>query len=69
MIEQGVPWHSGNYRVLIHSDTRTWRDKNIQSRRRLSANAEELEAMAWDLMQNVFYIDLSSYKKDFHNLS
>ena len=29
--EQGVPWHSGNYRVLIHCETRTWRNKNIQS--------------------------------------
>ena len=29
--EQGVPWHSGNYRVWIHSETRTWPDKNIQS--------------------------------------
>ena len=29
--EQGVPWHSGNYRVLIHSETRMWHDKNIQS--------------------------------------
>ena len=26
-----VPWHSGNYRVLIHSETRTWHDKNMQS--------------------------------------
>ena len=26
--EQGVPWHSGNYRVWIHSETRTWHDKN-----------------------------------------
>ena len=24
-------WHSGNYRVRIHSETRTWHDKNIQS--------------------------------------
>ena len=23
-------WHSGNYRVWIHSETRTWHDKNIQ---------------------------------------
>ena len=30
--EQGVPWHSGNYRVWIHSETRPWRDKNIQSK-------------------------------------
>ena len=29
--EQGVPWHSSNYRVWIHSETRTWNDKNIQS--------------------------------------
>ena len=29
--EQGVPWHSGNYRARIHSETRTWYDKNIQS--------------------------------------
>ena len=29
--EQGVPWHSGNYRVWIHSETRTWHDKNTQS--------------------------------------
>ena len=29
--EQGVPWHSGNYRVWIHSETRTWHDKNIQA--------------------------------------
>ena len=28
--EQRVPWHSGNYRVWIHSETRTWHDKNIQ---------------------------------------
>ena len=29
--EQGVPWHSGNYRVWMHSENRTWHDKNIQS--------------------------------------
>ena len=29
--EQGIPWHSGNCRVWIHSQTRTWHDKNIQS--------------------------------------
>ena len=27
---QGYPWHSGNYRVRIHSKMRTWHDKNIQ---------------------------------------
>ena len=29
--EQGVPWHLGSYIVWIHSETRTWHDKNIQS--------------------------------------
>ena len=29
--EQGVLRHSGNYRVWIHSETRRWHDKNIQS--------------------------------------
>ena len=29
--EQGVPWHSGNCRVWIHSQTRRWHEKNIQS--------------------------------------
>ena len=28
--EQGVPWYSGNYRVLIHSETCTSHDKNIE---------------------------------------
>ena len=29
--EQGVLWHSGKYIVWIHSEMRTWHDKNIQS--------------------------------------
>ena len=29
--EQGVPWHSGKYRVSIHSEMHTWHDRNIQS--------------------------------------
>ena len=30
-LEQGVPWHSGNYRVWICSETCTWYDKMIKS--------------------------------------
>ena len=30
--EQGVPWHSGNCRVWIHSETSTRYDKNIQTK-------------------------------------
>ena len=29
--EQGLPWHSNNYRVWIHSVMPTWHDQNIQS--------------------------------------
>ena len=29
--EKGVPWHSGNYRMSVHSETHTWHDKDIQS--------------------------------------
>ena len=29
--EQGVPWHSGNFRVWIHPEPHSWHDKNIQS--------------------------------------
>ena len=29
--EQWVPWHSDNYRVWIHAETRTLHDKNIQT--------------------------------------
>ena len=28
--KQGVPWHSGNYSVWIHSETRARHDQNIQ---------------------------------------
>ena len=31
--EEGVPWHSGTYRVWIHSETRTWHDKNMQCKK------------------------------------
>ena len=27
--EQGVTWHSDNYRVWIHSEMHTWQDNNI----------------------------------------
>ena len=39
--EQGVPWHSGKYRVWIHSEMRMWHDKNIQSKARYT----------WELME------------------
>ena len=30
--EQGVPWHPGNYRLWIHSETHAWHDNNMQLR-------------------------------------
>ena len=30
-LQKGVPWHSANYRVWIHSETCTWHDKKIES--------------------------------------
>ena len=29
--EQGVPWHSGKYRVWMYSEMRLWHDNSIQS--------------------------------------
>ena len=34
--EQGVPWHSGEYRVSIHSEMRTWHDKIIHQMHRIT---------------------------------
>ena len=36
--EQAVPWHSGNYIVWIRSETRTWHNINMQSRKTVTAN-------------------------------
>ena len=48
--EQGVPWHSGNCRVWIHSLTCTWHDKNKQSnapyRKVLTAQLNHLASLA-----------------------
>ena len=43
--EQGVPWHSGNYRMWIHSETRTLHDKNIQSK----------HWICWNIKTTVFF--------------
>ena len=32
--EHGVRWHSGNYKVWIYFETRTWHDKHIQAMHR-----------------------------------
>ena len=37
--KQGVPWHSGNYRVRTDSETRTCHDKNIQVKNSIFSKA------------------------------
>ena len=49
--DQGIPWHSGNYRVWIRSKTSTWHDKNIQS--------VEANMLTLLLLYDIFYIFLS----------
>ena len=55
---QGVPWHSGNYRVWIHSETRTWHDKNIQPKWILSILSTNQSHMFAKSSFNCFSIPL-----------
>ena len=65
--EQGVPWHSGNYRVWIHSETRTWHNKNIQLIS--SGNSDEKAIPAkmffcafFKIFNNIFWQSTSRWK-------
>ena len=40
--KQRIPWHSGNYRAWIHSETPTWHDNNIQSNAFLQISAHSI---------------------------
>ena len=56
--EQGVPWHSGNYRVYIYSKTNTWHDVNIQSIS-FPENiplGEDVLKSSWRRLQDVFSV-------------
>ena len=47
-------WHSGNYRVWIHSETRTWHDKNIHYYSKLSsklANTAASSKVYWSILK------------------
>ena len=48
--EEGVPWHSGNYGVWIHSETRPWHDKNRQSNApyRSVLTTQHYQLASWD---------------------
>ena len=49
--DQGVPWHSGNYRVWIHSERRTCHDENIKSMRRADKNSQH-SSIIWPVWLN-----------------
>ena len=57
--KQGVPWHWGNYRVWIHSHTRTWHDKNIQMKLTACMSTTWSAVLCWFIfflfMQNFEY--------------
>ena len=57
---QWVPWHSGNYRVWIHSETRTRYDKNIEPMDRTD-NYSQHRSIIWPVWLNgcVFVYELS----------
>ena len=46
--QQGVPWHSGNCAVWIHSEMRAWHDNNIQSL--ASLLRKTWEAIIWSIL-------------------
>ena len=45
--EQRFPWHSGNYRVWIHSEMHTWHDKNIQSMGQIVLTTDSVIQKYW----------------------
>ena len=53
--QQRVPWHSSNYRVWIHSKTRTWLDKNMQSRQHF------FEALSLSFKSFSFFFNFSKF--------
>ena len=61
--EQGVPWHSDNYRVWIHSETRTWHDNNIQYPTILFHNGIEMYLQGWDPKENPLPLCQPVYKE------
>ena len=60
--EQGVPWHSGNHRVWILPEMRTWYNKNIHSNAMHSTDQySQLSSITWLAWLNgwVFVYELS----------
>ena len=64
--EQGVPWNSGNYRVWIHLETRTWHDKNIQSKAFKLIKLELLKHRHYLNVPRTFFLLFSLLSSSFH---
>ena len=60
--EQGVPWHSGNCRVWIHSETRTWHGKDIQSVMTICLIAGQIKKMS--LYKMNYYPELDRHNRN-----
>ena len=61
--EHGVPWHSHNYRVWIHSETHTWHDKNIQWRtHKHRKNKERIYTKNTQILVNLRFRRLYDFK-------
>ena len=57
--EQGGPWHSGNYRQYIHSDTHMWNDKNKLSVNSITVSFEKISS----LISQIFIIIFASFQE------
>ena len=55
-LEQGVSWHSGEYRVWIQSAMRTWHERNIQS------NAPYRQVLTIQLNQLVSFVTCLGFR-------
>ena len=60
--EQRVPWHSDNYRVWIHSETRTWRDKNIQLHTFFFEAVVSVMSFCQQKCVTFFHVSITSFK-------
>ena len=65
--KQGVPWHSGNCRMCIHSDMHMWHNKKIQSIH-WRGKWSEHNSFTWPVWINgwVFLYELSGYGFESH---
>ena len=64
-LEQGLPWHSGNYRVWVLSETRTWHDKKYSQTHRTDKQSQHssINLPIW-LNYWVVVYELSNFRFD-----